>query len=112
ATEGGDRNSLETPALAVLLAEVTVGLGTALRLHRRGVPVELLAGLVGDVPQQHRLRQRPGVIEIAERTLARALDRGHPLLVVAERLRDRRIRPLVLLVVRLRQQLVRAVVRD
>src|SRR5262249_33869369 len=100
--------SAQRPGLAVLLAEVALGLRLA-GLEAPRLPADRLADAVGDVAQQHRLGQQAGVAEVARRRPA-VLARLHPLLVVAHRRRDRLGRPLVTGEVLLGQQLVAVVV--
>src|SRR5262249_6068586 len=97
------------PALAVVTAEVLLRLGRVANPHRPGVPLQALAGTIGDVAKMVRLGQQPAVAEVARRRSA-GLAGSQPLRVMADRLgnRSRRIfEPRELL---LRQQDVLAVV--
>src|SRR5579862_3835160 len=83
--------TLNLPALAVMRTEHGVrSLGVA-AFQRLRIPIQGLASAVGHTAQQHRLAQRSGVVEVAGRWSA-GLAGFDPLLVVADRVRDRRSR--------------------
>src|SRR6185503_17895828 len=86
---------LQLPSFAVLALEQPVGLRRVDALQVRGIPFELLAETVGDGRQVVRLGEQAGVAERA-RGLEVGLRGLDPLLVVADRLRDPRLRPLEL----------------
>ena len=82
---------MQCPSLAILAADERVGLGGVGGGELDGVPLELLAGAVGDVAQVVGLGQPAGVLEVAGRRRA-GLAGVDPLGVVAERLGDRTAR--------------------
>ena len=84
---------LQRPPLPVAAAEVLIGLGAVGGLQARGVPLQLLAHPIGHVAQQHRFGQRAGVVEVAGGRAA-GLAGLEKLLVVADRVGDRRLRRL------------------
>src|SRR5437879_6044807 len=61
----------QRPALAVLAADVGLGLGGIRVAEPLRVPLQLLAGAVGDIAQVVGLGQPARVVEVAERRCAR-----------------------------------------
>src|SRR4051794_39964099 len=66
--------TLQLPGLTVIARYVTIGLGVAGEFFVRVVPVEPLAGTIGNVGEKTALRDGEAVIHVAGRGLAR-LDR-------------------------------------
>ena len=54
------------PPLAVLPSDVLVGLGRVGRPQLLGVPLQRLTHAVRHCPQEHRLRQRAAIVEVAQ----------------------------------------------
>src|SRR5262249_25535412 len=63
-------SSCQLPALAVVAAEELLRLGGVANPHRPGVPLQTLAGAVGDVAEVVRLGQQTTVAEMTRRRRA------------------------------------------
>ncbi len=72
----------QLPALAVFTAYERLGIGSIGGTHRLGIPMEFLAGAVGDVAEVVGLCQQTGVLEVAQGRCA-AFAGIDPVLVVA-----------------------------
>src|SRR5262245_54063351 len=97
--------TLDLPPLAILLAEVLLRLRRVRHLSLGGVPGEFLSAAIGDVPQKDRLSEHAAVREWTRRRAipVASLD---PLLVMADRCRDRLLRARYVLELLLGKQLV------
>src|SRR5262249_31426599 len=93
----------ERPPLAILPTDERLGLGRIAGVQPGGIPLQLLPGTIGDIPQVVGLGQPPGIGEGTGRRLAR-LAGVNPLRVMAQRLGDERLGPLEVLEILLRQQ--------
>ena len=65
---------LQRPPLAELRADEDIEFGHALRLHRLGVPLDLLAREDGEVAEQDRLGERAGVVGEVGHRVGAAVD--------------------------------------
>src|SRR5687768_14155852 len=82
----------DLPPLAVLAADELLRLGGVRHPQVGPVPLDRLAGAVGDGAEQHGFAQRAAVVELARRERRVGLEAGvDPLGVVADRLLDRRL---------------------
>src|SRR5215813_10246214 len=75
--------TLKLPPLAIVMLYVLIGLGAVGRPQALGVPLQFFTDPVSDVAEQHRLRQRAGVIEITGGGPA-GLARRNPFLMVPD----------------------------
>src|SRR5262245_17933759 len=80
----------QLPAPAVGTVQIARRRGRVLHLARFAVPFDLLTAVISDVAQQHGLRQRAAVGEIAG-SRAAVLDRFQPFAVMADRRWDCRL---------------------
>ena len=87
------RESLQLPTFSVLAAKELFSFWGVRNLQVHGVPVDSFSTTISHVTQQDRFGNRAGVIEVAGRQAA-SLAGGNPLLVMAGRFGNGRIRAL------------------